>query len=90
MTMTSDQERYLREHHLGVLATGRQDGSPQASLIMYDFDGTDIAISVTSDRAKYVNAVRQPRVSMVVVDGRKQLILYGTATGVDSDPDRLG
>jgi PPOX class probable F420-dependent enzyme len=89
MTMTPDQDSYLREHHQGVLATGRKDGSPQASLIMYDFDGTDIAISVTSDRAKYVNAVRQPRVSMVVVDGHKQLILYGTATGVDADPDRL-
>ncbi len=87
--MTVEQETYLREHHLGVLATGRKDGSPQASLIMYDYDGADVAISVTSDRAKYVNALRQPRVSMVVLDGRKQLILYGTAEGVDADPDRL-
>ncbi len=89
MTMTSEQESYLREHHTGVLSTGRTDGSPQISTIFYDYDGTDIVISVTSDRAKWVNTQRQPKVAMLVLDGRKQLILYGTTEGLDSDPDRV-
>jgi PPOX class probable F420-dependent enzyme len=80
--LTADQETYLREHSLGVLGTGRGDGSPQLSMIVYDYDGTDIVISVTSDRAKWKNAVRQPKVALLVPDGRKQLILYGTAEGV--------
>ena len=88
MTITPEQEAYLREHQMAVLATGRKDGSPQISTINYHFDGTDIAISVTSDRAKWVNTVRQPRVAMVVLDGHKQLILYGTVEGVADDPDR--
>jgi hypothetical protein len=71
MTITPEQDAYLREHSMAVLATGRRDGSPQLSTIGYDFDGTDIAISVTSDRAKWLNAVRQPRVSMLMLDGRK-------------------
>jgi nitroimidazol reductase NimA-like FMN-containing flavoprotein (pyridoxamine 5'-phosphate oxidase superfamily) len=75
MTMTPEQDSYLREQKMAVLATGRKDGSPQISTINYAFDGTDIAISVTSDRAKWVNAVRQPRVSMLVLDGHKQLNL---------------
>lgn len=89
MTITPEQEAYLREHQMAVLATGRKDGSPQISTVNYHFDGADIAISVTSDRAKWVNTVRQPRVAMVVLDGHKQLILYGTVEGVADDPDRV-
>ena len=72
-----------------MLATGRKDGSPQVSTIYYDYDGTDIVISVTTDRAKWVNTGRRPRVAMVVLDGHKQLILYGTVEGVADDPDRV-
>ena len=89
MTMTPEQESYLQVHHMGVLSTGRSDGSPQISTINYDYDGTDIVISVTSDRAKWVNTQRQPKVALLVLDGRKQLILYGTTEGLDSDPDRV-
>ncbi|MBM3141130.1 MAG: TIGR03618 family F420-dependent PPOX class oxidoreductase [Chloroflexi bacterium] len=84
--LTPEQEAFLREHRLAVLGTGRRDGSPQLSTIMYHYDGSDIAISVTSDRAKWKNAVRQPRVAMLVLDGRKQLILYGRAQAIDDAP----
>ena len=87
--MTEAQDRFLREHRLAVLATGRRDGSPQVSTIYYDYDGTDIVISVTSDRWKWKNAVRQPKVALLVNEGRQQLIVYGTAEGITDDPDRL-
>ena len=86
--MTPEQEQYLREHNLAVLATGRRDGSPQVSTIYYDYDGADIVVSVTSDRAKWINAMRQPRVALLVYEGRRQLVLYGVAEGVASDPER--
>jgi PPOX class probable F420-dependent enzyme len=82
MPLTDDQDQYLRDHSMGVLGTGRRDGSPQLSLIIYDYDGTDAVISVTSDRAKWKNAMRQPNVALLVPDGRKQLIVYGTVEGV--------
>jgi PPOX class probable F420-dependent enzyme len=88
-TLTPEQEQYLRANRLGVLATGRKDGSPQASTIMYAYDGGEVLISVTSDRAKWKNAVRQPKVCLVVLDGRKQLMLYGNARAVEADPERL-
>ncbi len=87
--MTPEQDRFLRDHSLCVLATGRKDGSPQVSTVYYHFDGTDIVISATTDRAKYVNALRQPRVAVVVNDGRRQCIVYGRAEGVPHDPERL-
>ncbi len=86
MSLTPEQDAYLREHRLAVLGTGRRDGSPQLSTIMYDYDGTDVAMSVTSDRAKWKNAVRQPRVALLVPDGRRQLIVYGRAEAVDDLP----
>ncbi len=87
--MTPEQETFLREHDLCVLATGRRDGSPQVSTVYYHFDGTDIVISATTDRWKYINAMRQPRVAVLVNDGRRQLIVYGRAEGVPNDPERL-
>ncbi len=73
------QRTYLAERQLCVLGTGRRDGSPQLSMVTYLFDGARFLISVTTDRAKYWNAQRQPRVSILVPDGRRQVIAYGTA-----------
>lgn len=87
--LTPEQDRFLREHNLCVLATGRKDGSPQVSTVYYHYDGHDIVISATTDRAKYVNAMRQPRVAVLVNDGRRQCVVYGRAEGVPDDPERL-
>jgi PPOX class probable F420-dependent enzyme len=83
------QKSFLKEHHLAVLATGRSDGSPQVSTVMYDYDGTDIAISIKRYTAKWKNVLRQPRVGLVINDGRKQLIVYGTARAIEADPERM-
>jgi PPOX class probable F420-dependent enzyme len=90
MALTEAQGQYLQDHSMGVLGTGRRDGSPQLSMIIYDYDGTDVAISVTSDRAKWKNAMRQPNVALLVPDGRKQLIVYGTVEGVIDTEARNG
>ena len=73
------QREYLAERELGVLGTGRRDGSPQLSLVTYLFDGEHAFVSVTKDRAKYWNVRRQARVSLLVPDGRRQVIVYGEA-----------
>ena len=81
--ITATQHQYLAERQLCVLGTGRRDGSPQLSLVTYLFDGDHFLISVTTDRAKYWNARRQPRVSLLVPDGRRQVIVYGIAEILD-------
>jgi PPOX class probable F420-dependent enzyme len=65
-----DLERALtfaRQHHNGVLATMKRDGRPQMSNITY-LVGEDgiVRISITADRAKYVNLTRDPRSSLHV------------------------
>ena len=87
--LSAEQEAFLRSHQLAAFATGRKDGSPQLSHIVYDWDGNHIFISVKSFTAKWHNALRQPSVSLLVHDGRKQLVIYGRAEGVDEDPERI-
>jgi PPOX class probable F420-dependent enzyme len=84
-----DADTFLREHLWAVLATGRRDGSPQQSMVGYvvDDDGR-IVISIKSYTAKWKNALRQPRVSLTVPDGRAHLVVYGEAEAIDTDPER--
>jgi len=77
--ISDEQAAYLRERQVGVLATSRMDGSPQQSMITYLFDGEHIVISTVKTSAKYHNVRRQPRVSLLVPDGKQQVIVYGTA-----------
>ncbi|TAJ18142.1 MAG: hypothetical protein EPO65_09505, partial [Dehalococcoidia bacterium] len=88
MELTDEQRAYLEGHQLAILGTGKRDGSPQLSTINYRFDGRHIFISVTSDRAKWKNTRRQPKVALLVPDGRKQLVIYGTAEGIPGGPPR--
>ena len=55
---------------------------------MYHYDGSDILTSVKSYTAKWNNALRQPKVALLVNDGRKQLVIYGDAEGIADDPER--
>ena len=45
--------------------------------------------SVTTDRAKYWNARRQPHVSLLVPDGRRQIVVYGQAEILEGKHDNL-
>jgi PPOX class probable F420-dependent enzyme len=84
-----DADKWLRDHSLCSLATGRKDGSPQLSLVGYGYDGRDIVISTTSDRPKWLNSKRQPQVALLVQDGRQYVLVYGRAEHIESDPERI-
>ncbi|HWE54112.1 MAG TPA: TIGR03618 family F420-dependent PPOX class oxidoreductase [Acidimicrobiales bacterium] len=86
---TSAQHQYLQDHLWAVLATGRSDGSPQQSMVGYVLDDEGrLVISAKAYTAKWKNAVRNPKVSVTVVDGRTHLVVYGTAETIDADPLR--
>jgi len=83
---------FVRSHHQGVLVTLKSSGRPQLSNIAYAVgaDGV-IRISVTADRAKTVNAQRDPRVSLhvtqqdfyayAVIEGRAEVMPVTTEPG---------
>ena len=74
---------FLKEHRLGVLATGRRDGSPQQALVAYHFDGTNFAIRTGGKSAKARNLRRGARASLLVADGGSAVTVYGEARVVD-------
>ena len=86
--LTAEQEAFLAAHRWAVLGTGKKDGSPQLSTIQYYVDDGKIVIAVSNDRAKWFNARRQPKVAFLLLDGRKQLIVYGTAESITGEPER--
>ncbi|MCU1452104.1 MAG: putative pyridoxine/pyridoxamine 5-phosphate oxidase [Acidimicrobiales bacterium] len=83
---------YLKDRQQGVLVTQKRDGRPQLSNIIYVVgDDGLVRISVTADRAKSINAIRDPRVSLHVTadDFWSYVVLEGDAevTPVAQSPD---
>jgi PPOX class probable F420-dependent enzyme len=88
--MDEDQARaYIGRNHTAVMATIKRDGRPQLSNVAYflDDDGT-LKVSVTKDRAKTKNLMRDPRVSMVCLDLKNwysYVVVEGRAEFIDDD-----
>ena len=89
MEFTTEQAEYLTAHQWATLATGRKDGSPQVSMIGYALDGNELLVTFRRASAKYRNISRQPRVALVVADGRRALTVYGEAELIEQDPRRV-
>jgi PPOX class probable F420-dependent enzyme len=81
--MTQDTEtsliEYLQAHRTGVLATTNRNGRPQQTLIAYQFDGRDMVISTRAPTLKAKNISKRPDVSLAVIDGQRQVVVYGKA-----------
>jgi len=83
---------FARPMRNGVLTTIKRDGRPQLSNITYAVgDDGAVRISITADRAKYANLVRDPRASLHIArpDFWAYVVLEGDAdlAPVASTPD---
>jgi PPOX class probable F420-dependent enzyme len=57
----ADALEFAHHNRHGVLVTERRDGRPQLSNVMYHLDDEGVfRISITADRAKYHNLLRDP------------------------------
>lgn len=86
--ITDQQQAFLVQHVWGQLATTRNSGAPQVSMVAYAWDGRDLAISCRSGAAKFVNAKRRPQVVFTVADDADCLTMAGTATCFTSGLER--
>jgi PPOX class probable F420-dependent enzyme len=71
------------------LATVRPDGSPQTSVMWFDWDGSRIRMTHTSTRQKFANLAHEPRVALSIADAGDQyrfLEVRGTVEGIEADP----
>ena len=60
--------RLVDGRNYAVMATVNPDGSPQTSVVWVGRDGDDLLISTLEGRVKHRNMVRDPRVSVTVID----------------------
>ncbi len=88
--MNQDQAmKYVAANHRGVLATRKRDGRSQLSHVLYmlDDDGV-VKISVTKDRAKTRNVLRDARVSLSIIGDNwyRYVVVEGRAHIIEHDP----
>lgn len=67
--LTGEQVAQLRTGHVfGAVATLKQDGMPQTSIVWVHTDGEHVIFNTRNDRAKAKHLRRDPRVSIAVFD----------------------
>jgi len=67
-TFSAATLRLLDGPNYAVLATVNPDGSPQTSAMWVGRDGSDLLFSTVEGRVKHRNMLRDPRVSVTVLD----------------------
>jgi len=65
----------LNEHRIMTIATNREDGWPQATVVGYGNDGLVIYCRIARDSQKYSNIKRDPRVSLSIAKDYPQPLL---------------
>lgn len=66
--LSAETMRLLDGANYAVLATVNADGSPQTSAMWVGRDGADVVMSTVQGRLKHRNMMREPRVSITVID----------------------
>jgi nitroimidazol reductase NimA-like FMN-containing flavoprotein (pyridoxamine 5'-phosphate oxidase superfamily) len=68
----------LGQHRIMTVATNREDGWPQATVVGYANDGLIVYCLIASDSQKYANITRDPRVSLAIAkDVPQPLMIKG-------------
>ena len=95
VTLTEQQVRILNGKHFAAVATVMPDGSPEATVVWIETDGTFIYFNTAFPRLKARNLERDPRVAITVFDpehpydevlairGRAELIREGADEHID-------
>ncbi len=85
---------FAAERRNGVLVTQKRDGRPQLSNIAHAVVDGVIKISITADRAKYANLMRNPHASLYVTreDFWGYVVIDGDAdlSAIATKPDDAG
>ena len=81
ISFSEETLRLLEGRNYAVLATINRDGSPHSSTMWVGRDGDDLVFSTLEGRVKHRNMLRDPRVSVSVLDSRTRRIRWSSAAG---------
>ncbi len=85
-----DYEDLLTAANTAVFTTLRADGGPNSSPVWFWYDGTAVTVSTITDRSKHRNVLRDPRVSLTVVDPDRPLRYLEIRAEVEIEDDADG
>lgn len=96
--MATDTRTTVPESHLDILeksgfahvATLGPDGAPQTTPVWYHWDGTILSFSHTTNRQKYRNIRRDPRIAISITDPNdpyRYIEIRGIVQSIDDDSD---
>jgi PPOX class probable F420-dependent enzyme len=91
ISLSGSAVRLLDGRNYAVLATVNPDGSPHTSAMWVGRDGNDLLFSTVAGRVKHRNMLRDPRVSVTVLeraDPENYVELRGRVS-MTPDPTRL-
>ena len=94
--LSAEQASLFEEPNFATVATTNPDGSAQLSIVWIDWDGNHVVFNTAAGRAKPRNIERDPRVSVLVIDGKdgyRWVAVRGraelTTEGADEHIDRM-
>ena len=93
MAQLSDAQRAFVQDNpfVGTVTTLRADGSPHSTVVWVDTDGDEVVrFNTARGRAKEIHVLRDPRISITVIDPQDQFRwvgVTGTAELVDEGAD---
>ena len=82
MAVLNDKQAALfTDRNWGVIATIREDGSPQATPVWVDYDGENVLVNSARGRTKVKNIERDPRATVTVLPAENQQGGYVMVSG---------
>jgi PPOX class probable F420-dependent enzyme len=79
--LNEKQAKLFTDRNWGVIATIREDGSPQATPVWIDYDGEDVLVNSAKGRTKVKNVERDPRATVTVLPADDQQSGYVMVSG---------
>ena len=80
-TLSEKQAKLFTDRNWGVIATIREDGSPQATPVWIDYDGENVLVNSARGRTKVTNIERDPRATVTVLPAEDQQSGYVMVSG---------
>ena len=80
-TLSEKQAALFTDRNWGVIATIREDGSPQATPVWIDYDGENVLVNSAYGRTKVKNIERDPRATVTVLPAEDQQSGYVMVSG---------
>jgi PPOX class probable F420-dependent enzyme len=79
--LNEKQAKLFTDKNWGVIATVREDGSPQATPVWIDYDGESVLVNSAHGRTKVKNIERDPRATVTVLPAENQQSGYVMVSG---------